>query len=363
MQVSSLRRFVATFGVLITSLTLAAPVHAGKPGIDNGQELSLDKPYQTAQSISDVFVNHGLYGKLQGTTPIDIYTFTPSKDGEQNFTLLVQPQENSVDAQPLLILLDPTTATTASTLGLPTPSADYHTAIITSLTDQQHSYNEPALLTQYTVVADQTIKLQKDKKYYLVVIDPSRKIVHYAVKMGSGKAWGVGDIFTSFGSWVRIKSDTYSGTSPFHFSVLTLGLLLFWIGMIAMIGFWAVHQTLSMLASRSKSAGYLLIKLQSFVPYTVWGALWFVALGGYIYFNKVGWLGLPFVLTVLFIPTVLSLLYETIYLKREIVQLEVTKREATIPQPLRRKMMINFVVSLLSIGSFLTIFAMYFSAK
>lgn len=363
MRSASFRRFTAVLGVLITSLTLAAPVHAGKPQLDSGQELVLAKPYDTAQVVSDVYGNHAVYGKLLGTTPIDIYTFTPSKDGEQNFDLLVNPQENTADAQPLLILLDPTTATEPATLGLPTPGDAYHTAIITQLLDQQRSYNEPGLFTQYTLVSEQSVKLQKGTKYYLVVIDPSRKVVHYSLKFGSGKAWGAKDVFASFGSWVRIKADTYAGTSPFKFSILTLGLLLFWIGILATIGFWAVNETFALISNRSKSAAYLLIKMQAFTPYTIWVALWFVAFGGYIYFSKVGWFGLPFIMGAIFILMVAALLYETIFLKRQIVQLEVSKREATVPQDVRRNMWIGFGLSLVTVGGFLTMLTMYFSGK
>lgn len=351
--------------VLMSGFTLAMPAtaQAATVRLDSGAEFSLQDTFAHAQAIPDVYDAQAVYGKLEGANDLDIYTFTPSKDGSQIFDLLVRPQENSGDAQPLLIFYDPTTNTEARPLGLPVPNDTYHTTIVQQLNDQERSYNEPGLFAQYTVVAEQTIKLNKDKVYYFVAYDPSHKVKHYAIKMGDGKVWTAGTVFRHFGTWLRLKSDMYAQTSPFHFTILTFSLLLFFLGFLVLGGFWIIQETFALLANRSKAAAFLLIKMQSFSRYSIWGALWFMALGGYIYFAKVGWFGIPFVMGLVFIPIVLTQLYSTIFLSRELVALEVSKREAVIELPLRRKLLINFSIALLSIGAFITMLSMYFSSK
>jgi len=73
-------------GIIFTGVLFAgiAPALAAGPQFSNGQQISTTDPYSTAQSISSttVFSSASVYGKLQGTTPVDIYKFTPDKSNQ-----------------------------------------------------------------------------------------------------------------------------------------------------------------------------------------------------------------------------------------------------------------------------------------
>lgn len=341
-------------------LTGAASARAAAPQFDNGTQISVDKPYENTQVITDIYTDKSVYGKLQGATPIDIYSFTSDQDGERMISILADKKEVSDKGAPVLILLDPTNATEAQELGLPTPDDTYHTALITAPEDKEMTYNEPVLMRSFSVMGQQTVKLQKDKKYYLVVLDPGRVATHYVIRFGEGKSWAAKDFFTSFGGWIRLRTDTYAGTSPFAFPSRTVGMLLLILGLAALAGTWILSSILSFVSNRAKSAGYLLVKMQPYSRIVIWVSLWFMAIGGYIYLSQVGiWTGLPFVLMVLFAIMLVDLLVSTLVLTPQIMRIEVSRKEAALPLPLRRKMFAEFVVGLLSIGAFVTLLSMY----
>ena len=337
--------------------SLLVPAQAAKPIIDNGTELSSEQPYLSAQEIGNIFENKAIYGKLEGATPIDIYRFTPTQDGEQTISLLAREQPD-VAAKALIILVDPTDATEGQNLGLPLPSPDYHTTVLTSL-EIPSNYREPYLFQEFVTVAQQKVTLKKDLVYYMVVLDPYRETTGYAVKLGEGRSWEVSDIFSNFGSWFRLQTNNFAGTSPFIVTPFIFGMVFFLLGLLILVGDLVVEETLAFQANKNKSSGYLLIKMQPISRIFIWVSLWFMALGGYIYFDKVGWVGIPFVLALLFIPILLNMLYHTFSLSPRVSQLEVTKKEATIPFILRKRWFFSSMISLFSLGAFIIFLSIY----
>lgn len=346
---------------LLASLVFgASPILASGPILDSGKQLESEKPYETAQVIQDVFSNTAVYGKLVGDIPIDIYKFVPDRDGEQTISLLTVKQQVSANSDPILILMDPTDATESRELGLPLPNDTYHSALIAQDTTGR-SMSEPLLLQSYTVAAEQRINLKKDKEYYLIALDPGRQAVHYVIKFGDAKSWGAKTFFSNFGTWFKVKTDSFAGTTPFYFNPSVLGILLLMLGLAATFGMWLVLQVFSLGANRSKSAAYLLVKLQPFSRIVTWVGLWFVLIGSYIYFSRTSWFGIPFAAIACFIPTFITQLVETFVLNPQLQKIDVAKREAVIPLTLRKKLFVAFVINTLSFAATITFLSMYFA--
>ncbi|CAN5163845.1 hypothetical protein BH11PAT4_BH11PAT4_5030 [soil metagenome] len=351
--------WTAAVALLLTLGFGVAPTLAAGPSLDSGKALDAEKPYENAQVISDVFSTTAVYGKLLGDIPIDIYKFVPDRDGDQTISLYTLKEETGPSSEPLLILMDPTDATEAKELGLPLPSDAYHSATIAQDVTGR-TISEPLLLQSFVVSAEQRIALKKDKEYFLIVLDPGRVATHYAVKFGDAKVWGAGTIFTDFGTWFKLKTDSFASTSPFYFNPSVLGVLFLLLGLMASFGMWLVLQIFTLGANRSKSAAYLLIKLQPFSRIVTWSALWLVLLGSYIYFSRTSWFGLPFAAIACFIPSFITQLVETFVLNPQLRKIDVAKREAEIPLTLRKKLFVAFVINTLSFAATITFLSMYF---
>lgn len=346
---------------LLVSL-FAAQTALANQNFDNGTQIDVSNPYTADQTIGDIFDDGGIYGKLEGATPIDIYKFTPSRAGKQTITLLTRQTvvSNGTDAtsDPTIIFVDPTDSTQGESLNLPLPDDTYHAirmATPSSVTD----YYEPALLQRWNVTKQQTLDLQKGKTYYLVVLDPFHVTSRYVLKMGDGKIWSGSDFFKHFNLWFRIQTDNYAGSSPFIFTPYYLGLILFLLGLTVLLGVVIIQEAYSMMANRFKTAGYLLIKMQPFTRVLIWISVWFTAIGGYIYFDHFGWPGIPYVLMLLFIVIVLNMGFVTFWLAPRVMQLEVSKKEATIAFSLRKRWFFSTLVSVFSFGAFLTFLSIY----
>lgn len=355
------RKFTTMPILRVVALTLATlflgtgVAQAVSPQFDNGSEINLDDIYTNAQLLTNIFQDTGVYGKL--TAAADVYKFVPEQDGEQTLSLIGHA---GVNTQPFLVLVDPTDATEARPLGIPLPGEEYHTAVIKPI-DGLQTYSEPVLFERYTLFAQERLSFKKDVTYYLIVFDPTRELSRYAIKFGDGKIWGAGDFFTSFNSWWALKTDRYGGTDPFDATSATFGSILFFLAFAFLLGIWMVEETFAFLSGRSKMAGYLLIKLQKYSRVMVWVALWFTALGGYIYFDPKGWPGIPFVLALLFLGITALFLVRTLILSPKLMQLEVSKQEAVIPTSLRKQLYLMLVLTGLGMGTFLTLLTLQFS--
>jgi hypothetical protein len=350
--------------VAVAALLPGMALAAVTPVFDSGVEVG-ETPYEQAQVIENIYRNIAVYGKLGTASPVDIYRFVPNEDGKFDLALHGVYQNPSVadtleaNQVPFLILLDPTGAIEGQPLNIPLPSEEYKTVLIKEA-DAGRVANEPLLMQQYRVLREQLgLPLKKDATYYLVVFDPERYLTHYVIKTGEGTSWGAKDLVTKAGSWLRVKTDNYGDSRPFTFSGRDLSLTLFLLSLATLVGTWLISVILGFLANRSKAAGYLLIKLQPYARLLVWFSLWFLALGGYSYFNRTGWTGLPFLLLLLFLILVILFLYQTLRVSPRLMELEVSKREATIPTPMRKRLFLLFVLTLLSLGAFLTFTSMY----
>jgi hypothetical protein len=340
----------------VTALFLTgSAVAQAAPQFDTGSQINLEDVYSSSMEVKDVLKDGGVLGKLTGAA--DVYKFVADQDGDQTLSLV---GKGSSTAQPFLVLVDPTDATESKDLGIPLPGDGYHTALITP-TEGLQTYYEPTLFEKFNLYAQQRVKLQKDKAYYLIVFDPAQQMRYYGIRFGDGKIWKASDFFTHFGSWVRFKTDSYAGTSPFHFSASTFGSILFFLALSLLVGIWIIEESFSFMANRSKMAGYILIKMQNFSRIFIWIALWFVGLGGYIYFDNSTWAGIPFLLGVIYFLIAAVFLTRTFGLSRKLMALEVSKQEATIPLALRKQHYIMFVLSLVTVGSFLLFLTMHVS--
>ena len=336
---------------------------AGQPYLDKGGNPDLNNFYKSVQQVpGTIFENRGIYGKLEGTTPIDVYSFTPDQDNSQSLSLLVRKDEMKSSTDPYLILIDPTTNTDAQTLGIPVPSSDYHTTVIKPIAvDQQQDFSEPAIMESYTVVSDQRIAFSKGKTYYVIVLDSDRTgahFTHYVVRFGDAKAWSATDIVKHLGDWMRIKTDSFAGISPYHFAAPVVGFFILLLGLVLMIGTWVMFQIFNLLSSKSKTSAYLMVKLQPYTNVLIWVSLWFTALGGYMYFTHNSWSGLPFILVALFIPIIVVMLVDTLVLSPQIKQVEVSRKEASLPLLLRKKLFVTFVLNTVLIVTFVVLFTM-----
>jgi len=360
--------FVIPVLVIITSLSLASHALAGAPVLDAGNQPDLNNFYANVQATTaDVYSNHAIYGKLQGTTPIDVYSFVPAKSGETQLSLYVRSDEVTSSTNPYLVLIDPTNNTQSQDLGVPLPNTDYHASVITQIDlTSPRIYTEPVIMETYDVAAQESVKLTGGKKYYIIVLDSDstgKHITHYAIGFGTGKAWTAGDFFTSFGSWFRLRTDSYAGTTPFKFNVTATGYFLLLIGLFLMGGAWFLYHLFALLSNRSKTASYLFVKLQNFLPINIWVGLWLIAIGGYLSFVHASWAGIPFALTLVFIPLVVVLLIDTLALSPQVKKVEVKSKEAVLPLLLRKKLFIAFVFEFVLTVTMLVFLAMQIVAK
>ncbi len=344
-------------GALATVVLLlgaAAPALAGKPYLDSGIGLNQTDPYKDAQVISEITGSRGIYGKLEGSAPVDIYKFTAKEDGEQTFGLLVRKNELSDLSEPTLIFMDPTDATTAKELGVPLPGEGYHSAVINaterdSETKEFRTYNEPVLMEQYALVAEQVVKLQKDVTYYLIVLDPGQLVTHYGIRLGTQKAWTFGDYFSSFGDWWRLKLDIYGASSPFSFPVAGFGLVLFWLGFVALFGMFLVQGVFGLMSLRQRTAAYLLVKLQPYSRIAIWTGLWLMLIGGYIFARQESFTGLVFLLTLIFDFLIVVMLVTTFKLAPSLMKVEISKKEAVLPRKDLQLFYITFILGMLGL--------------
>ena len=358
-----LRAFL-TVPLLVLGLGISGVAHAAAPVFDNGSQLDQANVYKGAQSIGDVYASHAVYGKLEGALPFDVYSFTPDKDGDQTITLLGKKEATGAD--PGLIFVDPTSDTAASSQlsNFPLPDSTSHPVVVKAA-DAGSTYKEAALLQDYTLVAQDSFHLQKGKKYYLFVAssDPYHPAIRYAIKLGNGQAWGASDVFRHFSSWIRLQTDAYAGTSPFHVTAATIGFALMLLGLIILGGIFILFESFFFLANRAKAAAYLLVKMQPYYRVITWIGLWFAAVGAYSYFGHTSWLGTPFVASIFFVIYLIVQLVATFRLSPRIAALEVVKREATIPKELARPVMVVSVLSILSIFPTLFLLAMYLTNR
>jgi len=350
---------IAVLGVFFTGL---APALAAAPQFSTGVQISQGTPYADAQVIPNVLTDKSVYGKLQGETPVDIYSFTVDHDGSQTVDLMERQMVTPgvTYADPVLILADPTNDTTADNINLPTPPGDnYHFALMTQISAR--TYTEPVLLQKYKVLQEQTLTLRKGNTYYFIVVPASSTgaVDPYVIKFGTATDWTGKDFFSHFGGWFRLETANYAGSSPFVFTMGVLGIILMLLGLMAGVGTLLVQETYSLLANKVKSAGYLLIKMQPFSRIFIWVSLALIAIGAYIVFSHYGWVGIPLVLSLIFIPMVANMLYLTFNLSQKVELLEVTKKEATIPFALRKRWFFSSLVSLFSFGAFIAYFSIY----
>ncbi len=356
------RSLLAVVALLATFAIPSAAVLAASPQFDTGTQIgSGNNPYVSdtggsLEAIGDVYGNHALYGKLLAPTPVDIYSFVPSQDGEQTFSLLVPSTESSA-AQPTLIMVDSTANTTDSGLQIPLPTTGgYHSVLVTATTAV---VNEPVLMESFTQYASGHYKLSKGKTYYLIVLDQTGLTSSFTIKFGDGASWTAGDLFTHLGAWIRVKTDSYGGVTPFTFKPATFGALMFFVGFAVLMGIWLIEQIFSFLANRMKMAGYVLIKLQPYSRIFTWVGLFLTFIGGYTYLNKVGWVGIAFVLVVIYVLLAALQLVYSFTMSRKLAALEVTKQEATIPVTIRKWLYAYFFVSFLGFGSLVTFLSIF----
>jgi len=207
--------------------------------------------------------------------------------------------------------------------------------------------------------------LVKGKTYYFIVVPASSSsdIDPYVIKLGIEKSWTAADVFTHFSGWLRLETADYAGSSPFVFNRGVTGLLLVLLGIAILIGTLILQETYALLSNRVKTAGYLLIKMQMYSRVLIWVGLALTVIGGTIVGYTYGLVGIPFVLSLLYLIILINMLYLTFALSFRIEQLEVTKKEATIPFPLRKRWFFSSLVSLFSYGAFVVYLAIYLIAK
>ncbi|HSI20994.1 MAG TPA: hypothetical protein VLA04_04850 [Verrucomicrobiae bacterium] len=350
-------RTIRTFllGLLAAASVGTTAALAVAPQFDTVKDINLEDIYSAPQEITNVFEETGVYGKLDSYA--DVYKFTASQDGEQTIALMGVA---SSKAQPYLVLLDPTDVTEARELGIPVPGEGYHTSLVKPV-EGLKVYNETLLFQKYNLYAEERIKLQKDKTYYLIVFDAASEMKRYTIRFGDGKVWSGGDLFLHFGSWLKVKADSYGGTSPFDFTPATFGSILFFLSFAILLGMWVIESTFAFLAAKTKMAGYLLIKLQYYGRIFTWIGLWFMAIGGYIYFGAAGWPGIPFILAIVFILMAAVFITRSFVLSPKLMAIEVTKQEAAIPKKLQKLNYLFFVLSVITVGSFLTLLTVHLS--
>jgi hypothetical protein len=359
---SRFTRSIIYIAIAAFFLMLAGKAHAAAPVFGPSVELNQAKPYSGAVKIEDIYTSKSIFGKLQGVTPVDIYSVTPDKDGSQLITVMGRKEKSP--GQIAIIFIDPTTGTKAQPLQLQMPDPKYHPYVLKQA-DPNKTYREQLLSQDYSIYAQDHIDFKKNTTYYMVVVnaDPSNPVVHYVIRLGDSQTIEVKDIITHGVSWLRLQADVYGKKTPFIFTIESFSIVLLLLGLALLVGITVIQDTFSFLANMSKSAGYILIKLQPFSRVFIWVSLWFMLIGGYMYLDRQGWVGLPFVLGVIYIIIVVNMLYQTLGIGPKVARLEVTKQEATIPFSLRKRYFLSSLVSLFSIVSFITILGMYLSGK
>jgi hypothetical protein len=354
-----MKRSFLALALILPFIWGSAPASAAPAQFDTGVALDRLDIYKSSQNIElPVSAGFGVYGKLNGDA--DVYSFVADKDGEQTFTLLSKVVVPGT--LPYLVLVDPTDGTAASETDVPVPTeGEYHSSYIAPVEGLQVR-KEPLLFDEFTKFATQRVKLHQGATYYLVAFGSPGFAGRYAIQAGEGELFSGNDLVQQPGSWFKIKADVYGGTNPFTFTPSTFGSVLFFLAFALLLGIWIIEETFMFLANYRKMAGYLLIKLQPFSRVMTWLALWFMAIGGYIYGGATGWLGAIFVLSIIFTVLAIIFLVRTFKLSPQLMQLEVSKQEATIPSALQRRLYISFAATLVGMIGFLVVLTMHFTA-
>ena len=137
-------------------------------------------------------------------------------------------------------------------------------------------------------------------------------------------------------------------------------MLILLLGLATYLGLFIVQETFAFLANKSAKAGFLLRSLQPFARVISWIGVWFMLIGGYIFFDKKGWTGIPFVLALLMIPIVACLIYQTWKLSPAVARLSVDEDgKVKVPFSLRKRWFFTFLISLISLGASVTFLAVY----
>ena len=93
----------------------------------------------------------------------------------------------------------------------------------------------------------------------------------------------------------------------------------------------------------------------------IWVSLWFVLLGGYIYFSHTIWQGLVFLATVSFVPALICLLVDTFAWAPRLLALELKTSEAVLPLKLRKGMFVTFIITAFSLIGSVVFISIYFA--
>jgi hypothetical protein len=337
-------------GLLAVGLAVPGIVAAGITR-DAGVELNLELPYENKQVITDISNGSAIYGKLLGTTPVDIYKVRVSEDTEQVVSLVAPAGEVQGDSLPSLLLIDRTDDTQPSGLRipLPDPQDEYHAAQIKPV-EGTVILTEPFLLGQFQKVAEQRISFKKDLDYYLVVLDSGEtsKIIDYTIRFGDRATWTAGSTLQNFGTWIAVKANAYGGMNAFTFTVEHFGAVLFVLAFAVLLGLFIIQSIFDFSAGRSKAAAFLSIKLQPFARWITWISLWFLLIGGYIFSGKLSWTGQIFAMTFPVIALLIMSLIQSFKIAPQLMAIEVQKSEASVPMTLRKKQFVLFVLQTLN---------------
>jgi hypothetical protein len=128
-----------------------------------------------------------------------------------------------------------------------------------------------------------------------------------------------------------------------------------------MLGVFVLREYLSLTANKVLSAGYLLIKMEPLARILYIISLWFMLLGGYSYFGHYSWIGLSFLILINYLIVAGLFIFSMWRFTPRILELEVNKRQATIPLALRKRLFFNFIFSAIFLATLVLMTAMYLS--
>ena len=192
-----LKRVVVIVGIFL--LVFTSSVYAHKPIFTDGENTSINK----AIKIDNPEISWAVYGELTDDSNVHYYKI----DGEKGMDLYVQmtvPKiKNNENFTPSIAILGKEFEKPEIEVPFEIPQG-YGAKIIEPV-EVKEEFFEPFTQTRYLMRQEETIKLENDAPYYIVVYDKDKEEGKYTLTVGRKEEFKIKDILLFPLTWLRVR--------------------------------------------------------------------------------------------------------------------------------------------------------------
>lgn len=201
--------------VILSIIFVSTSVYAHKPIFSDGTNTSIDK----AIKVDNPEISWAVYGELTEESDVQYYVI----DGEKGMDLYVQmtiPKiEGNEDFTPSIAILCKEFEKPENEVPFEVPQG-YGVKIIEP-TEIQEEFFEPFTQTRYYFRQEETIKLENDSPYYIVVYDQEGEEGKYTLAIGKKEEFGIKDILMFPFTWLKVRF-WYNGLQTVFIIILAI---------------------------------------------------------------------------------------------------------------------------------------------